>query len=314
MKRRIYNLRIRDVQHLAKLLSTTPQELHALCDTVASHPKRYYVQWSKPTKKGKIRPMVKIHGRLRAILDQLKSLLHTIALPSHVHGGVPKRSTYTNAIPHLGKPMLLRIDLQNHFPSVSHHKVYAMFRNEQGCTPDVARLLTRLTTLNGGLPQGSPTSTIISNLVTLHLSKRLRGFAQSRGAGCTQYVDDYTFSGERRLAKHSGRIVSIVAQEGFKANPTKTIAVPADCEQVTTGIRVNGKQADVPTSNLKDIRSDLNSLDKQIALGSKSSEKIIKRIEGKIRYVRRWNPGAAKSLTRKLTRITLKPATSASTV
>jgi len=210
--------------------------------------------------------------------------------------------------------MLVRIDLENHFPSVSHHRVYAMFRNDQGCTPDVARILTRLTILNGGLPQGSPTSTIISNLVTMRLSKRLRGFAQSRGARYTQYVDDYTFSGNRRLAKHSDRIVSIVAQEGFKTNPTKTMAVPADRGQVTTGIRVNGRQPDIPRSNLENIHGDMDSLHKHISLGSKSSKKTIQRIEGKICYVRRWNLGAAKSLTRKLARITLKPANSPSTV
>ena len=309
MKRYIHKLRIRDVEHLARLLRTSPQELSLLCRQIDSSPESYYIQWSKITKKGKIRPMVKIHGRLREILDRLHSLLQRVEVSSYVHGGVRGRSTLTNAEPHLNKPMLVRIDLENHFPSTSHHKVYAMFRNRQECSPDVARILTRLTTLNGGLPQGSPTSTVISNLVTLPLSKRLHTFAKSRGLKCTQYVDDYTFSGNQRLARYSDRITEIVKQEGFKTNPTKTVALPAIREQVTTGIRVDSKQPDVPSSSIKGIRRELNSLGQQISLGTRPSERTIRRLEGKIRYVDRLNPGAAKPLKRRLAHITRKSTT-----
>lgn len=310
MKTHTRNLRIKDVKHLARLLRTNPDELCTLCGKISSSPDRYYLQWLKETKKGKIRPMVKIHGRLREILDELKHLLQAIELPSYIHGGVPGRSTHTNAEPHLRRPTVVRIDLENHFPSTSHRKVYAMFRNQQQCSPDVARILTRLTTLNGGLPQGSPTSTVISNLVTLHLSNRLYSFARSRGSQCTQYVDDYTFSGNRRLARHNERIASIVTQAGFRANPKKTVTMPADGEQVTTGIRVNGKRPDIPRSNLKDIRDDLNSLAQHIASGKNPSEKAIRRIEGRIRYVHRLNRGAAKRLKRKLDHFTRRATTS----
>jgi len=215
----------------------------------------------------------------------------------------------TNAQPHLQKPMLVRIDLENHFPSTSHHQVYEMFCVQQECSPNVARILTRLTTLNRGLPQGSPTSTVISNLVTLSLSNRLYRFARSRGAECTQFVDDYTFSGNRRLAKYSYRISNIVKQEGFKTNLKKTAAMPAASEQVTTGIRVNGKRPDVPSSNVKEVRVGLDNLLHILAMGRNLSRKTIQRFEGKIRYVSRLNPGAAKPLKRKLDHIKLKAAT-----
>lgn len=306
MKTHIDKLRIRDVKHLAKLLQTDPKEVNELCDNISTSPQKYYIQWTKKTKKGKERPMVKIHGRLREILDELKNLLQRIKVPAYIHGGIKGKSTITNAKPHMGKPMLVRYDLEKHFPTTSHRKVYAMFRNRQECSPDVSRILTRLSTLNKGLPQGSPTSTLISNLVTLSLSNRLYGLAKTRGAECTQYVDDYTFSGKPRLAKYKGKIIQIIAQEGFKCNPSKTMAIPACKEQVTAGIRVNGGLPDVPSASLKEIHNELDKLQQQVERGRKLSQKTLERFEGKIRYVYHLNHGAAKPLQRKLHNIRLK--------
>ncbi len=303
MKAYIHKLKIKDVKHLAKLLHTTPKELNEICDNISATPQKYYIQWTKKTKTGKERPMVKIHGRLREILDKLKKILERIKVPAYVHGGIKGKSTITNARPHMGKPMLLRSDLEKHFPSVSHQKVCEMFHDQQECTWKVSNILTRLTTLDNGLPQGSPTSTLISNLVTLTLSNRLYGFAETRKVDCTQYVDDYTFSGSHRLEKYKDKIVSIISQEGFKYNSSKTITIPSKKEQITAGIRVNGKCPDIPSTKLKEIQSELSTLQQQIEMGSYLSEKTVERMKAKIRYVRRLNPGAAKPLNCKLRNI-----------
>ncbi len=300
MKKYIDKLRIKDVKHLAKLLSTSTKELYKLCDTISSKPKVYYTQWNKKTKKGKVRPMVKIHGRLREILNNLKNLLQRIRMPYYVHGCVPDKSTITNATPHLARSSLVRIDLENHFPSTSHRKVYAMFCVEQECSPEVARILTRLTTLNSGLPQGSPTSPVISNMVTLPLSNRLHRFAKKRGAKCTQYVDDYTFSGNQKLGGHVKRITEIITQGGFKTNLSKTDIMPANGEQITTGIRVNGNKPDIPSSYLKEINHELESLQSKLRKDDYLTQRTINQFESKIKYVSRFNPGAAKPLKRKL--------------
>ena len=111
-------------------------------------------------------------------------------MPDYVHGGVKGKSMFSNARQHAGKQMLVCVDLKNHFPRVSPRKVYRMFQDQQECSPVVAKILTRLTTLNGGLPQGSPTSVAISNLVTGRLSKRLKHFSKCWGSSFTQYIDD----------------------------------------------------------------------------------------------------------------------------
>ena len=306
MIKKLKNLRIKEVKHLAMHLGTNISEINKICHTIDTSPQKYYFQWPKKFKNGKIRPMVKIQGRLRAILDRLKVLLQNIELPLYVHGGVLGHSTKTNAMPHLNKSMLVCADLEKHFPNTSHRKVYSMFLLQQKCSPNVSRILTRLTTLNGALPQGSPTSTIVSNLVTLPLTKRLYGFAKVRGAKCTQYVDDYTFSGNKRIARCQNKIAKIIKQEGYKINLSKTKVMPASEEQITTGIKVNNPSPDIPKEKLRKARQDMNKLEQMIENYEFISEKKLKSIQGQICYIRQFNLGAARFQQNRLNRIKRK--------
>ncbi len=72
--------------------------------------------------------------------------------------------------------------------------VYKIFCKRLECSPNVSRYLTRLTTLNGSLPQGSPTSTILAALIAEPLAKRLDNFAKGHRADYSQYVDDNAVS------------------------------------------------------------------------------------------------------------------------
>ena len=303
IKKSIKTLKIKDVVHLAKHLGTSPKELHTICNNISIRPQKYYFQWDKKFRNGKIRPMVKVYGRLRVILDRLNYLLQHIDLPPYVHGGVPGRSTRTNAEPHLKKPLLVTIDLENHFPRVSPGKVCSMFRYSQECSPQVAEILTQLTTLNRRLPQGSPTSTTVSNLVTLGLSKRLNAFAKVRGADLTQYIDDYNFSGPNRLARYTEKVETIANQEHFKINPSKTEICNASSEQIVTGIRVTGSRPDVPSEKIKEVRRRIDELAALAYSGNYIPRADLKSLQGKIAYIRSLNRGSAKFLQRKLDHI-----------
>lgn len=307
IKKKISTLRIKDLSNLAKHLGTSPRELSTICDVISASPERYYFQWEKRFPNGKTRPMVKVFGRLREILDRMTHLLQHVELPPYIHGGVPGSSPRSNAKPHLNKPMVLCTDLQKHFPSVSPKQVYEMFCRQQQCAPDVARVLTRLTTLNGALPQGSPTSIAVSNLVTLNLSKRLHRFAKVRGADCTQYVDDYAFSGEIKLARYENKIAQIVTQEGFTTNPDKTELTSANKEQVVTGVRVNGQHPDVPSVKIKKVRKRIAELEKRLESGQGIADRDLRSLEGKIGWIRWFNRGTAKFLQCRLHRIKSTP-------
>jgi RNA-directed DNA polymerase len=204
---------------------------------------------------------------LRQVLDRI---------PPHpaAHGFRPGRSALTAAAPHAGRAVVVRLDLEAFFASVSVARVYGLFRLA-GYPEPVAHTLAGLCTtvtptavlrdapsprpgrydavdrrrrlvhpLAGPhLAQGSPTSPALANLVAHRLDRRLAGLATRLGATYTRYADDLVFSGGRELARAMDRVVAHVAEiardEGFRLHDGKTRVRSASQRQVVTGLVVN---------------------------------------------------------------------------
>jgi len=286
---------------LCKHLGTSPKELQAICDTVRDGSTKCYREQDKVVN-GKLRHLAEPRGRLRVLLERLNALLQRLKLPDCLHGGIRGRSNKTNARAHVGKPMLLKFDIEDFFPNVKHCMVYRMFVERLGCRASVAAKLTRLTTLRGCLPQGSPTSTIVANLVIEPLALRMNGLAQQHGAGYGQFVDDGTISGPAHLRALVPLVKRIVAQEGFRAKEGKTQCVDAEQEQVVTGCRVN-QQLDIPSEKVKEVRGILESLRADIEQDHLPTAKRLASIEGKIRYVTGLNRGTGRRLHHQYLRV-----------
>ena len=101
------------------------------------------------------------------------------------------------------------------------------------------RLGERLATPH--LPQGAPTSPALANLVCFRLDRRLAGLAATVGARYTRYVDDLTFSGDRRIRadRFASLVTEVAAEEGFRVNPAKTRVAGAGSRQRVLGAVVN---------------------------------------------------------------------------
>jgi len=123
---------------------------------------------------------------LRRLLARLKS--HPAAM-----GFERGRSIVTNALPHQGQALVMRLDVKDFFATTRARRVQRYFRRI-GWNRAAARLLTRLCTHQGGLPQGAPTSPRLSNLVNYRLDARLAAMASRLGAVYTRYADDVTIS------------------------------------------------------------------------------------------------------------------------
>lgn len=294
--RKLTALKLRDVKHLCAHLKCSREDLERMC----ADPAHYYRRFPKEIK-GKVRPIAEPIGRLRMILNQLRRLLDRIELPDCVHGGVKDRSPLTNAVAHIRKPAVLKFDLEGFFPSVHPKAVYQMFTLRLKCKPDVARLLTRLVTLDGGLPQGSPTSTVVGNLVLMPLVARLQSLAEAHGSDYTQYVDDGYLSGPGYLERIRPTIERIIRQEGLRASakPEKRTTRHRHEEQVVTGIRVDNG-VDCPSEKISALRSDIRCIAADAETGRLLSPRDIRSLEGRINHVARLNCGAAKFLRRKL--------------
>lgn len=295
--KKLHALNICDGKHLCYHLGTTLKELEHIC----SAPSKYYRKEERNIK-GKIRTLCTPRKRLLEIQKSLNRLLQRVIVSESIHGGLRGHSHITNAMPHTRKPTVITNDLKDFFPSVSHGKIYDVFSKRLRCKPDIARYLTKLTTVDGSLPQGSPTSTILSALVAEPLGKRLEGLAKKHGSTYTQYVDDITFSGSAHIARLNPLIKKIVKQEGFNLNPSKTKVMDNGREQVVTGVRVN-QGIDVPSEKIQEVRNLINELEAQQRSGRKISESEVASLRGKIQYVTQLNRGVGRSFQRRLSRV-----------
>ena len=107
-------------------------------------------------------------------------LLLTVPLSPIVHGCVKGRSNLANASGLVKSSSLASSDVKNFFPSVTNKMVYRAYVELVGVGPDLARILTRLTTRSGHLPQGSPTSDALGNIVLTPVDREVEKIAEPR--------------------------------------------------------------------------------------------------------------------------------------
>lgn len=156
--------------------------------------------------------------------------------PDHVHGFVRERSAFTNASQHLGKRCVLRVDLEDFFPSISSTMVKASLE-AQGYDEKAAELAVSIVTIAGKLPIGLSTSPFLSNLVFMSTDSSLVEYAQQEGLSFTRYVDDLTFSGEV-TDRHLTDISKILDDANWSVNTYKTAFMRRGGRQYVTGLYV----------------------------------------------------------------------------
>ncbi len=290
--KKLKKLKIRNPKNLFKHLCCNEAELTKIHEGIRDDTSRYYTQWYQTTK-GKKRAFAKPKGRLVKILDNLKKLLQRIELPDSLHGGIKGRSPVTNAYPHIGKPAILKFDIADFFPGIRPYRVYNMFCERLECSASVSCCLTRLVTLHGGLPQGSPTSTVIANLMLVPVVKRIEGLAGKHRCDFTQFVDDGSISGPAYIERLRATIEKILQQNGFVASPKphKRITQYRNEEQVVTGIKVN-KEMDVPKGKYLAAKS----LIEGSVMAQNKHLKATLSIQGKIQHIKSINPRKGKAL------------------
>jgi len=237
-------------------------------------------------RKGKRRHFEDPNQRLRLVQSRVKGrLLDPLVLPDSVHGYRSKRSQLTATRPHLGAPFLLSADIKDFYPSIRHKRVYALWKS-LGCVPDVARLLTRLTTRGGGLPHGYITSPAIANLVRLPLDRRLEGLARAERLVYTNYSDNLFLSG-KRIRPHVGSVLRKVAHEfGWELHDVEARG-PGE-EKRALGLVISDG-IDVPAEYYAKVEEQI----RRLARAKTPSAREWRSLRGCIAYVRMVNPEGA---------------------
>jgi len=170
-------------------------------------------------KKRIIRPSLNV---LKEIQRNIKNkILVQIVLPKYLHGGVKGRSNITNAKEHQGNKFQFTTDLENFYPSISSQMVYDTFIKLK-FSPHFSHWLTIFTTWKYQLPQGTPTSSHIANLVFLDIDFQLLEFCKKHNIKYTRFVDDLTFSSQKDFQAFLNDILEMITNNGFKLSYRKT--------------------------------------------------------------------------------------------
>jgi len=206
-------------------------------DKKTGNPKTYL---DGTIKKRIIRPS---KTRLKIIQKKIKDrILNQIELPPNIHGGVKGRSNITNAKAHQGNKYLFETDLKDFYPSIKPNKVHETII-KLGFNKQFAFYLTRLTTWKGELPQGTPTSTHVANLIFLEIDYHLIELCNKNDITYTRYIDDLTFSSQKNFQNLISEILDIVKRGGLKLSYRKT---NYERSQSITGIEVYLNKIDAP--------------------------------------------------------------------
>ncbi len=220
------------------------------------------------------------------LLQSLNEVLKAIYTPSnHAMGFTEKRSVVTNAAVHKNQNYIFNIDLKDFFPSIEQGRVMKRLTLAPfNFSPQIALLISGLCSMRVKrehpietkqhdldkqfmyvLPQGAPTSPIITNMICDTLDRRLAGLAKRFGTRYTRYADDITFSSMHNIYSGSGEfikeLIRIINTQGFAINDAKTRLQKRGSRQEVTGLIVSDK-LNVTKKYVREIRSLLYIWDK----------------------------------------------------
>lgn len=285
-------MNIKSLEHLALQLKYPQTEIIAICNNI----NRYYHSYEK---KNIGRHIDEPISDLRKILDRLQVILSRIELPVYLQGGRKGCSIFTNARIHIGQAAVLNFDIQKFFPSIHYPRVYRLFLDLE-CAPNVARILTRLTTYGGCVPHGSPTSSVVANLCIVPLAKRISKLAKRFDCRYSQFVDDGIISGPAYIENLRNLIDKIIKQEGFTASPKeeKRQTKYWHQEQIVTGVKVN-RYIEIPQQKFNNVKKELTLFEASALSGSKPSDKEMQSLHGKIQHLKSFNSKTSNALCRK---------------
>lgn len=276
-------------QELAEILGIKESSLTYILYALEESEK--YKKFSIPKKSGGEREICAPDPRLKNLQRKVANILSEVfanssdgkddvgrLVNSSSHGYRSGRSIYTNASAHKKKRFVFNVDIENFFGSISFPRVYGFFlkNNQFKLHSKVAAALAHIICTKEGLPQGSPCSPVMSNLIGGALDFRLSKLAERHGCTYTRYVDDLSFSTNKAkfpagiafLDEEKGvwvpgtELLNKIRRSGFSLNNKKTRMSYKESRQIVTGLVVNRKVS-VPIEYRKKVRAYVHRLIKE---------------------------------------------------
>ncbi len=266
-------LTLTDTKDLYKYLDIEEKELRYLLYECPWSIK--YNSFNVLKRNGKTRLINSPNIRIKRLQEILKNdLLEIYGEKECVQGFVKNKNILTNASKHINKTILINIDLENFFDTIHFGRIRGLFLKYPFNLPEkIATILSQICCFNGKLPQGAPTSPIISNFICRKLDNDLLNFARKNSFIYSRYADDISFSTYRNTLTDklgyynennlilSSHFSNIITNNNFVINNDKVRISFKNRKQCVTGLIVN-KGVNIERKYLREVRAILNAIEK----------------------------------------------------
>lgn len=249
---------------LAHTLGCRESDIHC----VVRHREQLYLQHERPKKSGGVRVVYVVREPLKAIQGAiLDQILHQTSGPSYLFGAfrdpTGEHTYIANAEFHTGAIVLVKLDVRDYFGSIRTSLVFNLWKHEFGFHPDVARLLTDLTTYHESLPQGAATSPLIAAMVLCTSETALIEGLAADGFRYSRYIDDITLSATefvepKRIESAIARVIGMLQSNGLKINRGKTEILVPSMPMHIHGVNINSGHPSLGRAKKRIVRAAVN--------------------------------------------------------
>lgn len=239
----------------------------------------------------------------------LRNILYKVPISAFAKAYRPTVTLLENLRFHKNQPKVFTLDLENFFPSIRVEAVENEFL-KLGYSRIISKLLSKLCTKDGSLPQGAPTSPYLSNLIFKDTDASIAAYCKEYKIRYTRYADDMSFSGDFDENELLEKVTETVAQIGLSINAKKTQLMTLGMRQTVTGVVVNQKPQ-VIFHKRNELRQALYYIQKFGLEGHRNHKGIKQRnylehLLGKINFVLQINPKDAEFIKYKAILFDLK--------
>ncbi|MNH91521.1 reverse transcriptase [compost metagenome] len=247
------NIIINDAHDIATLLEVPVGSLlHLLYKSSSVKYKRFTI----PKKNGGNRTILAPQGGIKILQERARKYLDCFYRPKiSAHGFITKKGIYSNAEKHVKKKYVVNVDLKDFFESITFPRIYGVLKKHPfNMGSSAAATFAHLCVHESKLPQGAPTSPVLSNIIASALDKALVRLASKYKMRYTRYADDITFSFNQLPPEDIAKKIEgtdeyelgasfrhVIESNGFKINEAKFRLQKRTERQVVTGLTVNEK-------------------------------------------------------------------------
>ena len=259
-----------------------------------------YTSYDIPKKNGGTRVIYAPDSKLNKIQKKISEKLYEIHInymnqekikSTISHGFEKNKGIITNAYRHKNKRYLVNVDISDFFSSFNFGRVQGYFHKSQefGFSKEVSTIIAQLVCHNGKLPQGAPTSPIISNLIFNIVDRRILTLAKKYKLYYTRYADDMSFSTNNKefQKEYKGfiqELTDLLEKSGFMINHNKTRFVYYSSRQEVTGLTVNNK-INASRNFINQTRAMANQLYKKDNFQINGKDGTLAQLEGRFSFI-----------------------------